>query len=133
MLSSSTWGAEGCFDYAHDDPTQAVRKYFPEGADLVLDAAGGESLTAAIGAVRPGGHVVSIVDLPDPAAIERAGASASTFLSDPDGDQLAGLGLLFDQKKLRVHVQKIYPLSAAADAHSTLEQRHVQGKLVLNL
>ena len=50
-----------------------------------------------------------------------------------DGDQLDRLARVFDRQELRTHVQKIYPLAKAAEAHAALATRHVQGKLVLNL
>ena len=49
------------------------------------------------------------------------------------GDQLRTLAGLVDGGKLRPHVQRIYPLAQAAEAHKQSQAGHVRGKLVLAL
>jgi NADPH:quinone reductase-like Zn-dependent oxidoreductase len=117
-------GAELGIDYQKEDFAVAVRRSFPAGVDLVLDTVGGETLARSYALLKPGGRLVSLVEAP---------AVGEMLFVEPDGEQLAVVGELFDQKALKVHVQKIYPLARAADAHRALEAGHVQGKLVLNL
>lgn len=126
-------GAEACIDYTHEDFRDALRRHAPEGADMILDAVGGETLERSIAALKPGGHLVSIVDRPDRDEAARAGVSARALIADPSGEQLDALARMFDRKQLRTEVQKIYPLAKAAEAHRTLREGHVRGKLVLNI
>jgi NADPH2:quinone reductase len=126
-------GAHSDIDYTAEDFRQAAKRLCPEGFDLVLDAVGGETLTRSYEIVKPGGRLVSIVDQPDDAAAARAGITAHFLFVEPEGEQLRHLARLVDQKKLAPHVQKIYPLGEAAEAHRASEAGHVGGKLVLNI
>jgi NADPH:quinone reductase-like Zn-dependent oxidoreductase len=126
-------GADVAVDYNGEDFRDAVRRHCPAGADLVLDAVGGDTLARSYDLLRPGGRLVSIVEEPDPRAAQERGSTARFLGVEPDGEGLERLTQLFDRKKLRTRVQRIYALSEAAAAHETAEQGHVKGKLVLNL
>lgn len=126
-------GAQAAIEYANEDFCEVLRRHAPEGADLVIDPVGGETLTRSFDAVRPGGRLMSVVEDPDVGLAERREISAGSLTVRPNGEQLERIAHLFDQKKLKTHVQKIYSLADAAEAHTVAEQRHVQGKLVLNL
>ena len=126
-------GATAGIDYTSDDFVSAMGRHCPEGVDLVLDAVGGEVLERSYEVLKPGGRLVSIVDEPSAEAAERRGANAHSLIVKPDADLLHHFAALFDMKKLRTEVQKIYELSNAAEAHRVIEGGHVQGKLVLNI
>jgi NADPH2:quinone reductase len=126
-------GAESSIDTARDDLAAAVEGRFPGGVDAVLDAIGGEPLAASVAAVKPGGIIVSIVDTLDPAAVKTRGARFERISSVPSGEQLAVFASHAGRKKLRPHVQTIYPLAAAAEAQEKSREGHVRGKLVLAL
>ena len=104
-----------------------------EGVDVVVDLIGGETLAQSYEVVKPGGRLVSLVEEPDAEAASARDISVSSCFVSPSGEQLARIARMFDAQKLRTHVQKIYTLGKAAEAHETLEKGHVQGKLVLNL
>ena len=59
--------------------------------------------------------------------------TARHLFVEPDSEQLGLLARMVDQGRLQPHVQKIYPLSDAAEALQLIEEGHVRGKLVLNL
>ncbi len=126
-------GAEVGIDYTKEDFPAAVRRHAADGVDLVLDTVGGDTLAQSYALLKPAGRLVSLVAEPDARAVAARDAQAHRLLVEPNGERLAELARLFDQKKLQTHVQKIYPLSKAADAHRVIEEGHVQGKLVLNL
>jgi NADPH2:quinone reductase len=126
-------GVDAAIDYKTQDFVGALQRYCPDGVDLVMDTMGGEILERSYEVLRPGGRLVSIVDEPSAEAAERRGAKAHSLIVRPDSDQLSHFATLFDMKKLRTHVQKIYGLSNAAEAHRVIEAGHVQGKLVLNI
>lgn len=126
-------GADVGIDHTREDFAVAARRAQPDGVDLVVDLVGGETLERSYELLREGGRVVSLVQEPDRAATQARGAAAHMLFVEPDGERLAQLARLFDERRLKTHVQKIYPLAKAGDAHRALEEGHVQGKLVLNL
>lgn len=126
-------GAEGGIDHTRDDLAAAAKARFPEGVDFVLDAIGGEPLTACVEAVKPGGVIVSVVDMLDPETLKARGVRFERISSVPSGEQLALFAAHAGRKKLKPHVQTIFPLSDAAKAQEESRAGHVRGKLVLAL
>ncbi len=126
-------GAEAVINYEKEDFAEALKRHAPEGADLVIDSVGGATLNRSFDAVKPGGRLVSLLTQPDPVKAADRGITAHFQFTEPNADQLREFARLFDTKKLRTHVQKIYSLSEAAQAQQEIESGHVQGKLVLNL
>ena len=51
----------------------------------------------------------------------------------PDGDELRELAELVQGGQLRPHVEEVFPLERAAEAHERVEGGHVRGKLVLSV
>ena len=64
-------GAGAVFDYHAADWAAQVRAAVPGGVDVLLDCAGGQTRDQAIGAVRDGGRVISIILQGLPAQLER--------------------------------------------------------------
>jgi NADPH:quinone reductase-like Zn-dependent oxidoreductase len=103
--------------------------------DAVIDFVGsyGES---SLPVLRPGGMLVSVPsgvsqDLLDAAA--RANRRATGFLVEPDPVGLAGLSRLIEAGHLQVHVDRVFDLEQAADAHRLAEAGHSGGKIVLRV
>jgi NADPH:quinone reductase-like Zn-dependent oxidoreductase len=93
----------------------------PTNVDAALDPIGGETLELT---KRVADRVVSIVE---------PGAGHAYHYVRPDGVQLAEIGRMLDEGRLRVHVQQAFPLEEAVAAHELLETGHVRGKLVLTV
>jgi NADPH:quinone reductase-like Zn-dependent oxidoreductase len=55
------------------------------------------------------------------------------MLVEPDRIGLLGLTDLVENGRLRVHVDRTFPLAEVAAAHELAETGHVTGKLVLTL
>ena len=126
-------GASAGIDYTRDDLVAACRSRFPDGADVVLDALGGEVLPRALEIVKPGGVVVSIAGMIDPELVRARGARFERISSAPSGEQLAVLAGHAERKKLKPHVETIHPLADAAKAQEEVKAGHVRGKRVLAL
>ena len=120
-------GVELALDY-HDDWAGQIRAAHPEGVDAFFDTVGEETQEQGAGLLREGGKIVSIIS---PDVKERPGG-LYVFVR-PSGSQLAELGRMVEEGRLRVHVQETFPLERAADAHELLEEGHVRGKLVLEI
>ena len=81
--------------------------------------------------VRERGRLVSIVDLEQVRPTRHIDTHLLYFR--PEGRQLAELTKLVDQGQLTVHLDQVFPLTMARQAHERLETRHHQGKIVLNV
>jgi len=83
--------------------------------------------------VKKGGFIVSIVPGPDPAELERRGIRGKFISVEPDADELAEIGKLIDQKKIKVIVSRTFPLSQAMKAQEQIATGHTRGKIVLKV
>ena len=123
-------GAEP-LDYADGDIPARVRELTGDGgADAALDLFGGDGREEAFAALRRGGRFVSIAQPPPE---PRDGYEVHYVFVRPDGDELRELAELVQGGKLRPHVEEVFPLERAAEAHERLEGGHVRGKLVLSV
>ncbi|WP_232533775.1 NADP-dependent oxidoreductase [Plantactinospora sp. KBS50] len=105
-----------------------VRELAPEGVDVVLDVFGGAGLAASAELLTDAGRLASIAD--PVGAAELGGVYVFVKPSTADLSVLAGL---VDAGRLTVHVERTYPLAAAAEAQRVVEGGHVRGKLVLEV
>jgi NADPH:quinone reductase-like Zn-dependent oxidoreductase len=78
--------------------------------------------------LRPEGLLVALNGADEQAAVDVEGVF---LLAEPDRAGLEALAALALQDKLHVHVDRIFDLSEAADAHRHGEAGHTTGKLVL--
>lgn len=51
----------------------------------------------------------------------------------PDGEQLAQIGKLIEDGKVKAKVDKVFDLDKVSDAFSYLETGHAKGKVVLRV
>ena len=58
---------------------------------------------------------------------------AKFLMVRPEGSDLAFLGALADQGRLRPTIGRTFPLERARDAHEVSEDGHVRGKIVLEV
>jgi NADPH:quinone reductase-like Zn-dependent oxidoreductase len=117
----------------YDDPElpARVRELTGDGgADAALDLFGGEGREQAFASLRSGGRLASIASPPPE---PREGYEVHYVFVRPSGVDLRELGELVDQGHLRPHVEEVFPLARAADAHERIEGGHVRGKLVLSV
>src|SRR5215212_9912478 len=115
------------------------------GVDVVLDAVGGIRFTEALKAVGHGGRVVALANVAlEPSAVDTRdfypknvtihGFQLTNLVErlgyDPRGD-LEDLARLAVRGELKVHVDVIFPLAEAAEAHRHMEGRRNRGKVIL--
>lgn len=125
-------GASEVFDYHAADWAQQVRAVVPGGVDLLLDAAGGQTRDQAIGAVRDGGRVISIVLAGPPAQLER-GITGEAFAAHGGRPRLEALSRLVDAGTLRPQLAAVLPLEQARQALAQVAGGHTRGKIVLQI
>ncbi len=81
-----------------------------------------------LAALRAGGRLTSII-----APVEKDGYETHYVFVRPSGAQLRELTGLVEAGMLSPHVEEVFPLDRAADAHERIEAGHVRGKLVLSV
>jgi NADPH:quinone reductase-like Zn-dependent oxidoreductase len=114
-------GAEP-FDYSNGE--------LPTGVDAAIDLFGGEGREQAFGTLRSGGRLVSTASPPPE---KRDDVEIHYVFVRPSGVDLRELAELIDDGHLKPHVEEVFPLERAADAHERIEGGHVRGKLVLSV
>lgn len=122
-------GADEVIDYRGIDFETVVKD-----ADVVLETVGGGYGERSIATLRPGGLLVTIVDRLNRELTQKtteAGRRFAGLTVEPDHGGLEALAALTEAGKLRVHVEKAFPLEQAADAHRFLVEAKPRGKIVL--
>jgi NADPH:quinone reductase-like Zn-dependent oxidoreductase len=99
--------------------------------DLVIDTAGGETLARSFDVVERGGTVVSLVAPPPPELARQREARGLFFIVAPDREQLVALAQRIDAGRLRVIVDRVFPLDETRTAFEYALGAHHRGKIVL--
>lgn len=101
--------------------------------DVVIDGVGGETLARSYPIVKKGGIIVSLSDRIDKAQLEKYGIRGMGEVVQNNGDELAQIGKLIDEKKIKVVVSETFPLADASKAQSKADLGHTRGKIVLKV
>ncbi len=107
---------------------ERVRGLAPGGVDVILDAAGGDSLLAALPLARDRDRIGTIVSYD---RVEELGLRG--LRGQRSAARLAGLVGLWEAGELQVTIRSVHPLARAADAHREVETGHGRGKVVLRV
>jgi NADPH:quinone reductase-like Zn-dependent oxidoreductase len=121
-------GADVAVDY-----TKQRFEDIAKDVDVVLDSVGEDTLARSYGVVRRGGFIVSLVARPDQAELDKHGIRGAALSVEPNSDELAEIGGLIDEKKIKVFVSQTFPLSNAAKAQEQVATGHTRGKIVLKV
>lgn len=97
--------------------------------DAAIDAVGAGTPEWLYRAVRPGGRVITLQELPDEALARAAGVDARFFVVSPSAAALERLGDLLAAGELEVAVAQTYPLAEGRAAYAGRPAR--PGKVVL--
>ncbi|MGD9800584.1 MAG: NAD(P)H-quinone oxidoreductase [Parvularculaceae bacterium] len=139
-------GADAAFNYASENWEEAIKAR--GGVDVVLDMAGGDFVARNLEALNPGGRHVSIAMLRGAAAEinifqimrKRLRLSGSTMKARPFEEKArlaaaieAAVWPLYGAGKLKPVVDKVFPLSEAAEAHRRMEGGGHIGKILLQI
>ena len=113
-----------------DFKTQAFEDHVKD-IDVVFDAIGSDTLARAKTLLNEGGRTVT--SAADAESIDDTLSRESFFIVVPSHEQLSHIAQLDEQRRLRVFVKGVLPLSAAHKAYSTAGSAPTAlGKLVLS-
>jgi NADPH:quinone reductase-like Zn-dependent oxidoreductase len=137
IAAAQEQGAAGGVNHGAGDWSKTLLNLIGRRPDLVVDGAGGATFNAALDIVRPGGRVVSYgatIGPVDRLEVRRVFWKQLDVLGStmgPPHDFEAMLRLY--SQGLRPIIDRIYPLSEAASAHSRMEMAQQFGKIVLRI
>lgn len=101
--------------------------------DLVVDAAGGDTLERSWSVVKKGGTLVSLVQ---PLSQEKArdlGIQVHFNTGEVTVENLRTLAQLMADGTIKAEIEKIYPLYEATEAHKKSESGHARGRILLQV
>jgi NADPH:quinone reductase-like Zn-dependent oxidoreductase len=119
-------------DVAIDYKTQKFEDIAKD-VDVVIDGVGGETLARSYPIVKKGGIIVSLTDRVDQAQLDKYGIRGGSLTVQNNGDELAQIGKLIDEKKIKVVVAETFPLADANKAEAKADTGHARGKIVLKV
>lgn len=125
-------GVDTFIDYREQRFEDAVNTVAPDGVDLVLDTAGGETTDRSFAVLKRGGRLISVVNPPDGAKAAAVGVTAEMVLLNPSGDRLAELLGAAAKGKLAVEIADTFPLNEAAAALDKQRAGGFRGKLLID-
>ncbi|SDP82537.1 NADPH:quinone reductase [Ralstonia sp. 25mfcol4.1] len=148
----TTLGADEVVDYKKEKFEKVLRGY-----DVVLGTLRGDAIEKAVGILKPGSKIVSLIG-PLDAAFARArrlnfflafvfglmsrkimrlarkqAVTYSFLFVRPDGAQLAEIGGLLESEHIRPVIDKVFPFEQAKEALEYLAQGRAKGKVVVKI
>jgi NADPH:quinone reductase-like Zn-dependent oxidoreductase len=132
------WGADVTVNHADGDVVAAVREATGGGADVVVETVGEATWVRSLTAVAPRGRVVvcGATSGPNPPAqLHRFWWKQLDVLGSTMGTREDFLGAydLVRSGRVRVHVDRVFPLGEIRAAHERLEAGEQLGKIVLTI
>lgn len=124
-------GADEVIDYRVLDFTDEVKD-----VDVVLESVGGDTAIQSLDVLRPGGQLITLVDMRNADLAQRTAERGFRFVgvtAEPDCVGLAAIAHLVDSGKLRPHIEHALPLADAAKAHQLADTGSTTGKIVLTM
>ncbi|MFD1067848.1 NADP-dependent oxidoreductase [Oceanobacillus locisalsi] len=123
-------GVDQFINYKEEDFEDVLQDY-----DIVVDTLGGEILNKSFQVLKEGGRLVSIAGQPDEKLAKQKGIKADSLWLEPDGKELAELGKLMEDGKLKSYIGHTFPLTenGLKEAHRLSETHHAKGKIVIQI
>ena len=119
-------------DVAIDYKTQKFEDIAKD-VDVVIDGVGGETLARSYPIVKKGGIIVALTSRVDQAQLDKYGIRGASLVVQNNGDELAQIGKLIDEGKIKIVVSETFPLADAAKAVAKADMGHARGKIVLKV
>ena len=121
-------GADEAIDYEKQSFDNLVHDY-----DAVFDTVGGETYTRSFKVLKKGGTIVSMLVQPRPELMQQYGVNAIGQFTQANSERLSKLARLVEQKVIKVHVDKTFPLEKAGEALAYLQEGRARGKIVIEI
>lgn len=121
-------GADEVIDYKTQKFEDILKDY-----DAVFDTTSKDSINRSFQILKKGGILVCMGGDPDENLAKKYGVTLIRQGTKPNTEHLRRLSQLVDSGKIKVAVDKIYPLEEVKEAFTYQEQVHPRGKVVLKI
>lgn len=127
------FGADKVIDYHRFDFATEIKKSHPAGIDLVLDVIGGTTGKRSFEVLKPGGHLISLVEQPDADLARKHKIHTEFLFAIPNGSQLKKILSLFEKGKAKLPKIREILLDQVEAAIEEIRKGHTTGKIVLKI
>ena len=121
-------GADTVIDYHRQDFSQLLKDY-----DAVFDTVGGETNQKSYSILGNGGVLVSMIMAADDNLAAAHNIQYVHQFTRVTSQRLTKIAELVDGGKLRLHIDKLFPLAEAAEALEFSKTSHTRGKVILSV
>ena len=121
-------GADIVIDYKNEKFEDIAKEY-----DAVFDTIGGETYERSFQVLKKGGVVVSMVEQPNEELMKQYEVEAKAQFTQPNSAQLAELATLVDEGKMKIKIDRAFPLAEIKEALDYLQNSHHQGKVLITV
>ena len=129
-------GADVVIDYEDNNFNLNLSDAVGNGVDLVLDTIAGNTIENSAQVLAPYGRIVSLADYCPPQNLVKLwpkNVEIHLVFMSPSAERLNNLNKLVEKGKLKVIIDKIFPLDQVVQAHEYLKVRGRTGKIVLSI
>jgi len=119
-------GADEFIDYTSNNFEEVVNN-----VDVVYDTIGGDTQKRSFQVLKEGGYLVSLVQDPSEELLKKYKVEGKVIASVANPKQLEKITQLIEEKKVKAHLEKVFPLSEAKKAQKLSKNGHVRGKIIL--
>lgn len=121
-------GADEVIDYKTQNFEKVLNNF-----DAVYDTVGGETTDKSITVLKTGGTLVSMLGQPKEELAQKYSVTAIGQNTQTNTARLTRLSELVDGGKIKINVDKIFPLDSVKEAFTYQEKVHPRGKVVLKI
>ena len=121
-------GADIVIDYKNEKFEEIAKEY-----DAVFDTIGGETYERSFQVLKKGGVIVSMVEQPNEELMKQYEVEAKAQFTQPNSAQLAELATLVDEGKMKIKIDRAFPLAEIKEALDYLQNSHHQGKVLITV
>lgn len=121
-------GTDEAIDYKSQKFEELLKDY-----DAVFDTVGGNTTNRSFKVLKKGGVIVSMLGQPDPDLAKQQGVTAIGQGTQTNSKHLRRLAELVDSGKIKVEVNKVFPLDQVKEAFDYHQKNNPRGKVVLQV
>ena len=124
-------GADDAVDGRSEGVLMAMKEFAPNGIDAALITAGGPTTDRSLSAIRKGGRIAYPHGvMPEPTAPD--GIAIEAYDGENSPELIERLNTLIESGPFEVHVDRVFQLEEADQAHAALDEHHL-GKIALRI
>ena len=129
----SKLGADIAIDYRETSFVEEMKKYEPEGVDVVFDTMGSQTLEDSYQLVKKNGYLVSLLGAKNESKEKEYGIHTAYVFVTPNSKELQQIAALFDDKKLVPPDIHEFAFNDYLSALKQVKSEYTRGKNVLQV